>query len=122
MRNFRELNIWKKGIEIAKAVYAILPELPDYENFGLRVQMAKSSSSIPSNIAEGCGKSSNKDFKRYLEISLGSAYELETQLILAYELHGIKTEPIINSVKEEQMMISSLIQTLLAFSIKPLAF
>ncbi|MCH7515281.1 MAG: four helix bundle protein [Bacteroidetes bacterium] len=112
MRNFRELNIWKKGIEIAKAVYAILPELPDYENFGLRVQMAKSSSSIPSNIAEGCGKSSNKDFKRYLEISLGSAYELETQLILVYELHGIKTEPIINSVKEEQMMISSLIQTL----------
>jgi len=115
MRNFRELNIWKKGIELAIAVYAILPELPEYEKFGLRIQMAKSSTSIPSNIAEGCGKSSDKDFKRYLEISLGSAYELETQLILAYKLHGIETDFIINSVQEEQKMISSLIQNALSF-------
>ena len=112
VRNFRELNIWKKGMEIVKAVYATLPQLPDYEKFGLRIQLAKSSTSIPSNIAEGCSKSSNKDFKRYLEISLGSADELETQLIIAYDVHGIETEIIINSVQEEQKMISSLIKTL----------
>lgn len=112
MRNFRELNIWKKGIEIAVEVYKILHELPEYEKFGLRIQMAKSSTSIPSNIAEGCGKSSDKDFKRYLEISLGSAYELETQLIIANKVHDINIELIINNVQEEQRMISSLIKTL----------
>ena len=99
-------------MEIVKAVYAILPQLPDYEKFGLQLQLAKSSTSIPSNIAEGCGKTSNKDFKRYLEISLGSAYELETQLIITYEVHSINTKLIIHMVQEEQRMISSLIKTL----------
>ena len=56
MKNFRELNIWKQGMEIAKSVYSILPGLPDYEKFGMQIQLAKSSSSIPSNIAEGCTK------------------------------------------------------------------
>jgi four helix bundle protein len=112
VRNFRELNIWKKGIEIAFEVYKILPELPEYEKFGLRIQMAKASTSIPSNIAEGCAKSSDKEFKRYLEISLGSAYELETQLIISNKVHDINTELIINNAQEEQKMISSLIKTL----------
>ena len=112
MRNFRELNIWKQGMEIAKSVYSILPGLPGYEKFGMQIQLAKSSASIPSNIAEGCAKSSNKDFKRYLEISLGSAYELETHLILAWEVHEIKTDSILNKVHEEQKMLSSLINKL----------
>jgi four helix bundle protein len=86
--------------------------LPDYEKFGLQSQLAKSSISIPSNIAEGCAKTSDRDFKRFLEISLGSAYELETQLLLAFELHQIKTETILNKVHEEQRMIVSLINKL----------
>jgi len=112
MRNFRELKIWKQGMEIAKSVYSILPGLPDYEKFGMQIQLAKSSASIPSNIAEGCAKSSNKDFKRYLEISLGSAYELETHLILAWEVHEIRTDLILSKVHEEQKMLSSLINKL----------
>lgn len=112
MRNFRELIIWKKGLDIAKLVYSIFPELPDYEQFGLQIQLAKSSVSIPSNIAEGCAKTSDQDFKRFLEISLGSAYELETQLILTLEVHGVNTESIISEVHSEQKMIVSLINKL----------
>ena len=109
MRNFRELNVWKQGMDLAKEVYIILPNLPDYEKFGVKVQLATSACSIPSNIAEGCGKSSDRDFKRYLEISLGSSYELETHLILTSEIHGLHSDSIIIKVQEEQMMLVSLI-------------
>jgi four helix bundle protein len=112
MRNFRELNIWQKGIEIIKDVYSIFPMLPDYEKFGLLSQLSRSAGSIPSNIAEGSAKSSDKDFKRFLEFSLGSSYELETHLVLAKELHGIETHSIINKVQEEQRMLSSFINKL----------
>lgn len=112
MRNFRNLNIWKKGLDIAKLVYSIFLELPDYEKFGLQIQLAKSSVSIPSNIAESCATTSDRDFKRFLEFPPGSAYELETQLLLAFELHQIKTETIVNKVQDEQRMIVSLINKL----------
>ena len=110
MRNFRKLTIWTTGMDIAKEVYAILKELPDFEKFGLQTQMARSAVSIPSNIAEGCGKSSDRDFKRYLEISLGSSYELETQVILASNIHDIDTEKLIISIQNEQKMIVSLLK------------
>ena len=87
MRNFRKLTIWTTGMDIAKEVYA-----------------------IPSNIAEGCGKSSDRDFKRYLEISLGSSYELETQVILASNIHDIDNEKLIISIQNEQKMIVSLLK------------
>jgi len=112
MRNFRELNIWIKGMGIAKDVNIILPQLPDFEKFGLTIQLSKSSVSIPSNIAEGSAKSSDKDFKRFLEFSLGSSYELETQLILADELYGVDTSTTIQKLHEEQKMISSFINKL----------
>jgi len=88
MRNFRDLKVWTESMDIAKSVYSILNSLPEFEKFGLCSQISRAAVSIPSNIAEGCGKSSNKEFKRYLEIALGSSYELETQLILAFEVHG----------------------------------
>ncbi len=99
-------------MEIAKRVYPILRHLPDFEKFGLQSQLARSAISIPSNIAEGCAKSSTKDFKRYLEFSLGSAYELETQLILTSDIHGLETEELIEKLNHEQMMITSLIKKL----------
>ena len=110
VRNFRQLNVWTKGMEIAKDVYAIIGELPEFEKYGLRIQLAKSAVSIPSNIAEGCGKSSDRDFKRYLEISLGSAYELETQVILAANIYGIDSEELIASIQNQQKMIVSLLK------------
>ncbi len=113
MRNFRELNIWKKGLNIAELVYSIFPELPDYEKFGLQAQLAKSSVSIPSNIAEGSSRSSAKDYKRFLEIALGSSFELETQVIILVEIIQNKNEELdklLNLIDEEQKMMMSFIK------------
>ena len=82
MRNFRTLNIWQEGIAIVKQVYRLAELLPVEEKYGLRSQICRSVVSIPSNIAEGCSRNSQIDFKRFLEIALGSSFELETQLII----------------------------------------
>ena len=76
MRNFRTLNTWQEGIAIVKQVYRLAELLPVEETYGLRSQICSSAVSIPSNIAEGCSRNSQKDFKRFLEIALGSSYEL----------------------------------------------
>ena len=112
MRNFRELVVWIESMDIVKSTYSILHDLPEFEKFGLQSQISRAAVSIPSNIAKGCGKSSNKDFKRYLEIALGSSYELETQLILAFEVHGLKVIPIIERLQTLQKMLTKLINTL----------
>ena len=80
--NYKKLQIWKLGIEIADQVYALLEKLPRSETHGLKLQMSRASTSIPSNIAEGSSRS-NKSFSHFLDISLGSSYELETQLIIS---------------------------------------
>ena len=91
MRNFKELEIWKIGFEIALESYRLTREFPDEEKFGLISQMRRASVSIPSNIAEGCGRSSDKDFTRFLGVSMGSSFELETQTLIANELDFIPT-------------------------------
>ena len=112
MRNFRELDIWKNGIEIVKMVYLTTNSLPNNEVYGLSSQIKRAAVSIPSNIAEGCSRSSQKDFKRFLEISLGSAFEVETQLEIIKQLNLIpikNIDPIISSINNEQKKISKLI-------------
>jgi four helix bundle protein len=74
MRNFKDLEIWKDSIQLVKEIYKLTVDLPNAERFGLISQMNRSSISIPSNIAEGCTKDSQKDFVRFLQISLGSAF------------------------------------------------
>ena len=86
MRNFRELEIWKDSIKLVKLVYEFTSRLPVSEKYGLISQMNRCCVSFPSNIAEGCSKNSQKDFIRYLQISLGSAFELETQLEICKEI------------------------------------
>lgn len=86
MRNFRDLDIWNLSRELVKEIYFLMKTMPDEEKYGLTSQIKRSVISIPSNIAEGCAKKSNKDFSRFLEISLGSCYELETQLILCSDI------------------------------------
>ncbi len=107
MHKIEELIIWKKSIELSKAAYLITTELPSDEKFGLNSQIKRSSISIPSNIAEGAGRNSNKEFKHFLSIANGSAYELQTQLILLIELHLIakeKVKPVIDLCIEIQKM------------------
>jgi four helix bundle protein len=93
MHKIEELKIWQKSIALAKQVYEVCADLPNEEKFGLSSQIIRCAVSIASNIAEGAGRNSNKEFKYFLGVANGSSYELQTQLILTYELNLIsKTE------------------------------
>ncbi|MFD0962813.1 four helix bundle protein [Pseudofulvibacter geojedonensis] len=107
MHKVEELIIWKKSILLAKLTYQLVSELPSSEKFGLTSQIKRSVTSIPSNIAEGAGRNSQKEFKHFLSVANGSAYELQTQLILIIELNLIdknKVQPIIELCIEIQKM------------------
>jgi four helix bundle protein len=80
MRNFRSYEVWIDAMELVNTIYDITDNFPQKEQFALISQITRSAVSIPSNIAEGASRKTEKDFGRFLEISLGSAYELETQL------------------------------------------
>ena len=110
-----DLKIWKKSISLTKSVYLLLNDLSRDEKFGLISQVKRSSVSIPSNIAEGAGRNSNKEFKHFLSIANGSTYELQTQLILLIELNLIpkeKIQPVIEECIEIQKMNYSFQQKL----------
>lgn len=83
MHNFKELKVWQKAVDFAVKTYAATKSFPNEEKFGLISQMRRASVSIPSNIAEGCAKTSPKSFVNSLEISLGESFELETQMIIS---------------------------------------
>ena len=115
MRNFKELKVWQKSIDLAVDVYKASASLPADEKYGLNSQMKRGSVSIPSNIAEGSGRNSDKYFKNFLSISLGSAFELETQLIIANRLQlfdDTLTNDLVQKVSEIQKMVYSLQKTL----------
>lgn len=86
MRNFKELEIWEEAHKLTLEVYRVTSEFPPEEKFGIISQMRRSASSIPMNIAEGCGRGTDKELKRFCEIAMGSASELEYQLILINDL------------------------------------
>ena len=90
--NFRKLNIWREGIELVKETYSTTKAFPKSETYSLTSQIQRSAVSVPSNIAEGTSKNTNKHFCQYLETALGSAFEWETQLIIAYEIDYISKE------------------------------
>lgn len=112
MRNYRELEIWKNGIIIVEKIYEISTKLPNDERFGLRSQITRAAVSIPSNIAEGCSRNSEIEFKRFLEIAMGSLFELETQLTICERLGFFDTYNLNNIfllITTEAKMINSLI-------------
>lgn len=112
MRNYRELEIWKNGISIVEKIYAISAKLPSDERFGLRNQINRASISIPSNIAEGCSRNSEIEFKRFLEIAMGSLFEVETQLTICERLgfcDKSDLSDILQLLNTEAKMINSLI-------------
>ncbi len=84
--NFKKLKIWQKGIELVKETYSLTKGFPKVEDFGLSSQMQRCAVSVPSNIAEGAAKGTDKHYLQYLETALGSAFEWETQLIISNEL------------------------------------
>lgn len=86
VRSFRDLVAWQKGVELCQRVYEDSKCFPTDERFGLVAQMRRAAVSVPSNIAEGYGRRSRRDYLRFLNMALGSLCELETQLILAVRL------------------------------------
>ncbi|HXG83836.1 MAG TPA: four helix bundle protein [Pyrinomonadaceae bacterium] len=86
MRGFRELKVWEKSHQLTLLVYQATKSFPKEELFGLTSQIRRACSSIPANIAEGCGRESNIDFAGFLQIAFGSASELEYHLLLALDL------------------------------------
>jgi four helix bundle protein len=106
--NFKELLVWKKSIDLVKSIYQITSMLPSLERFGLVSQMNRASISIPSNIAEGSGRTSEKEFLHFLNIAISSSYELETQLIITNELFQVDIESVIGQISEVQKMILGL--------------
>ena len=116
MRNFRDYDIWQDSMVIVDKIYNTVDNFPKNEQFALISQMTRSAVSIPSNIAEGSGRSSGKEFARFLEFSLGSAYELETQLIIAEKrnyLNRIELDSLIEQLVSLQKRIGGLRKSIL---------
>jgi four helix bundle protein len=89
MRDFRNLAVWQRAHQLTIAIYTATKEFPREELYGLTSQIRRASSSIPANIAEGCGRSGQAEFARFLTIAMGSASELEYHLLLAHDLNYI---------------------------------
>ncbi len=92
MFNFEKLDVWKKSIVLAGTVYTLTKSFPNDERFGLTSQMRRAAVSISSNIAEGCSRSSKSDFRRFVEIATGSAFELVSQARIAQDQGLIPSE------------------------------
>lgn len=115
MHNFKELEIWKLSRKFCSVIYSVTDKFPQQEKFGITNQMRRCAVSIPSNIAEGASRQSDKDFFRFLEIAMGSCYELETQLLISNDLSFINSEDLqllLNELSRIIMMTSKFMSTL----------
>jgi four helix bundle protein len=111
----KNLEVWKKGIGIAKLIYQVTEKFPKDEKFGLIAQMRRAAVSIPSNIAEGAARHTSKEFTQFLHNAQGSLSELDTQIIIAHELGFIKNEERESIEKElahENKMLTGLMKSL----------
>jgi four helix bundle protein len=113
--NFKQLKIWQKGFDIAVNSFKLTSGFPKEEKFGLTSQITRSAVSIASNIAEGSSRSSERDYSRFVKISLGSSFELETQLLIASSANfgdsSMRNE-MLKAIDEEQKMLISFISKL----------
>ncbi|MDB5086011.1 MAG: hypothetical protein JWR09_5 [Mucilaginibacter sp.] len=100
MHNLKELKIWNKAIDLTVDVYKATANFPSDERFGLTSQSRRSAVSIPSNIAEGAGRNSNKEFNNFLGIANGSSYELQTQLVISNKLNLLSNDLLDDLLKQ----------------------
>ncbi len=110
MKNYKELLIWKKSMELVTNIYKLTQKLPREEIYGLTSQMRRSAVSIPSNIAEGFTRKSQKEFLQFLFIAKGSASELETQILIANNVYLLEIEDTNSLLIETLKMLSSFIK------------
>jgi four helix bundle protein len=119
MKDFRNLKVWEKAHHLTLSIYRVTKEFPKDEQYGLTNQIRRASSSISANIAEGCGKDSDGEFKRFLLIAMGSASELENHILLARDLDYLETEEyddLHSTLVELKKMLNAFIQKLKANS------
>ena len=112
MKNFRDLKVWEKAHQLTLSAYEATANFPKQEMFGLISQIRRCASSVPANIAEGCGRRGNGEFHRFLQIAMGSASELEYHLLLSRDLKFLNAEKhalLNNQVEEVKRMLASLI-------------
>jgi four helix bundle protein len=115
MRDFRNLQVWEKAHSLTLNVYRTTLSFPKEELYGLTSQIRRSSASIPTNIAEGCGRNGDAELARFMYISMGSASELEYQLLLAHDLKYLEQDAyteLHEKVTEVKRMITGFIKTL----------
>ncbi len=109
---YKDLDVWKKARILAKEAISIARSLPSNENYSLAFQLSKSAISIPSNIAEGCGRNTSKDTLQFLFISRGSLFELETQVFLCFDfgyINEIQLNVTIDSITECKKLLNGFI-------------
>jgi len=115
IETYRDLEIWKKGIEVVKGIYKLTEKFPKQEAYCLISQMRRSAISIPSNVAEGFKRYHNKEYKQFLHMTLGSCAELETQVTIAKELKYIQQNEeavLLEKLDHIGRMISNLLKKL----------
>lgn len=115
MRNFKELIVWQKSMILVSECYDFCKHIPNEERYGLISQIKRSSVSIPSNIAEGSSRRSDRDYYRFLEIALGSSFELETEILIAemkFKTPHKKLTEIKMLIEEIEKMLSSFLKRL----------
>jgi len=113
MQDFRKLDVWQLGRRLTKSVYKTTTAFPREETFGLRAQMRRAAISICANIAEGCGRSGDPDFARFLSIAMGSGSELECEVVLALDLEFMDKsdhDALIATVSEVKRMLAGLMK------------
>ncbi|MFY0608367.1 MAG: four helix bundle protein [Cyclobacteriaceae bacterium] len=114
MRNFKDLEVWKESHQITLDIYKITVDFPVEEKYGIVSQMRRSATSIPTNIAEGCGRSGQSELKRFCDIAMGSASELEYQLILSNDL-GYLTEHELESILESLVRLKKRLNSFIQY-------
>ena len=117
MKDFRQLKVWEKAHQVALAIYKATKEFQKEELYGLTSQIRRASMSIPTNISEGCGRNTDAEFARFLQIAMGSASETEYQLLLSHDLGFLNKEQydkLNTDVTEVKRMLASLLKTLRA--------
>ena len=100
MRNFRKLEVWHRAVRLSQSIYLLTGSFPARERFGMSSQLQRAAVSVASNIAEGASRRSQLDFARFLQMSLGSAFEVETQLLIAREIGYLTPEKLDEELEE----------------------
>lgn len=113
MRSHRDLDVWKQGVELVTRVYELTSAFPTQEVYGLTSQIRRAAVSVPSNIAEGAARGSKRDFQRFVFIARGSLAELETQILIAENLHYVQDAgPLLSRIDDLRKMLAGLAKSL----------